>query len=762
MNSKSITNFIDKNKILILIFWIAIGSFVTIAFAPQLLSSTKSEFTAPAGTDSANAKLLLEQYFPKVVQNGEHIILFNNPSGSVLTEEFFTVNQKLVSFILEKFPDADIQGYAMVVGTELDSFKESFLSSDGKVSIVTISVIGEQHDQIEYVQELRENISSYSTSLDIYVLGQFALEADTDHSIEKDMSQIDAIVVPIVFLALIILLRNWKYLPITIIPIFLSIGTSFGLLERYINLTHGIIQGFVPSVLISLTLGVGVDYNLFLLTRFREERKLGKTVREAVDTMMERAGHTVITSGVTLILAMSGLVFFPVSMLSSVGVGISISITVLLLMNLTFTPALLLLFGNWVEKAGDMEVQKVGSKFWYSIGKFSTKNSLIVISVILLLSVPIIVNMANFSPDSQTIFFSPKGSESREGMQILQDSFGQGIIGPLSIVVVPGGGSVMTPEVFNQSHKMISRLIGELGINPFNILSQTWLNGSAIDFNFAVTAFNSSSPLYNVTQVALYRIFASPYISENVDVMRISLRIEEDVWSPEAMAKVDSINKIVREEFSTDVTGIYGVTTNSNAVIDSTMELFPLMILGIIIVIYLFIGIMFGAAVLPLRLIATIGLTLSFIFGATTVVFEYSTILNDYIPILNDMEVTFWMVPVMSFSIIIGLGIDYDVFTLERIRENLSHGMSNEEAISAGISKTSTIITSAGIIMMIAFGGLMFSSSYILVQFGFVLTVSVFLDTFLVRSVLVPSIMSIGEKWNWWPGNPVGEPVSSD
>ena len=96
----------------------------------------------------------------------------------------------------------------------------------------------------------------------------------------------------------------------------------------------------------------------------------------------------------------------------------------------------------------------------------------------------------------------------------------------------------------------------------------------------------------------------------------------------------------------------------------------------------------------------------------------------------------------------------FPVFTIERIRENVWEGMENNEAIAEGIDKTGRIITGAGIIMMIAFGGMMFSSSYILVQFGFVLTFSVFLDTFVVRTLLVPAIMSFGEKLNWWPNLP--------
>ena len=109
----------------------------------------------------------------------------------------------------------------------------------------------------------------------------------------------------------------------------------------------------------------------------------------------------------------------------------------------------------------------------------------------------------------------------------------------------------------------------------------------------------------------------------------------------------------------------------------------------------------------------------------------------------------------LFFSVILGLGLDYDIFTLERIREKrFIEGLENEEAISQALSHTGSIISGAGIIMMIAFGGLMFSSSIILVQFGFILAFAIFLDTFFVRTILLPAIMGLADKWNWWPNKP--------
>ncbi|MDH5645974.1 MAG: MMPL family transporter, partial [Candidatus Heimdallarchaeota archaeon] len=228
-----------------------------------------------------------------------------------------------------------------------------------------------------------------------------------------------------------------------------------------------------------------------------------------------------------------------------------------------------------------------------------------------------------------------------------------------------------------------------------------------------------------------------------------------DPFAPQAKEIVDQLEQIAHDTFTEKYSfGFTGSTATSKEIIDETYSNFPMMIILVIISIYALVGIMFRAIVLPARLITTVGLTIAFIYGAAQVVFEENTFVNSIFPSLDGVSVVFWMVPVMSFSIILGLGIDYDIFTIERIKENVWDGMPNNEAIAQGIDKTARVITGAGIIMMIAFGGMMFSTSYILMQFGFVLSFAVLLDTFLVRTVLVPAIMSFAEKLNWWPNKP--------
>ena len=162
---------------------------------------------------------------------------------------------------------------------------------------------------------------------------------------------------------------------------------------------------------------------------------------------------------------------------------------------------------------------------------------------------------------------------------------------------------------------------------------------------------------------------------------------------------------------------------------------------------------MFKSFFLPLRLIVTIALTMGFIFGTAYLVFETSLFYGIF-PALEANEHLFWMTPIMCFSIILGLGLDYDIFVIERVKAYVWLGYTEKEAVVHALEKTGRIITGAGLIMAIAFGGLMLSKSIVLIQFGFILALAVLIDTFIVRSILVPSILAISEKWNWWPSKP--------
>lgn len=770
----------NKRRWPILVLWILITLTFSLAFAPSFFSATKDEFEPPADSDAAIAFRLYEEYFPENLGEFSHLVIAHEEAGDVLGTELQAFTFALNSSIQQHFGDkfTGFLGYYVFAGTPFDEFKSNFISEDNTTSMIILQLDGDLSFHQEVVEHLKvfrdEYESDHTLDHDYFFTGGAELQVDTSDSVEEDLKRIDSITIPIVFIALVIILRNWKYFPVTLLPIGMTIGITFGLLERYIFFFDIIIQSFVPSALVSLSLGIGVDYNLFLLTRFREERVNGRSVQESVEIMMQHAGHTVFTSGLTLSIALAGLAFFPVTILSSIGVGITVAVLVLLATNLTFTPVLLLIIGRWIEpdrngmELTEEEIQKkTTSGFFYKVGKFATRYNYLILVLILLFTLPIAFQILQARAESETLFLAPRGSDSSEGFLLLQEKFGAGVMGPMSLLLVPENGSIYDETVFDLVIQLIRDLNAthdDLNLISFNSIAtlggqllpytlvQAWLEPSN-QINIDPTTNNTVG--YNSSNGAAYRSNVEDYINDAETALLIEILLPFDPWSPEAKALLETMQETIEDDIPSWIEyGFVGTTVDNASILDDTYRLFPIMILIVIAAIYLLVGIMFRAFILPARLIATVGLTVAFIYGAATVVFEYTTVLNDWIPLLNNVHVIFWMTPIFSFPVIIGLGIDYDIFTIERIRENVWKGMENNEAIAQGISRTASVITGAGIIMMIAFGGLMFSSSYILMQFGFILTFAVFLDTFFVRTLLVPAIMSFAERLNWWPNQP--------
>jgi RND superfamily putative drug exporter len=770
--------FLIKYKWSVMLFWGVMTLLFGFIFAANIMDVAEDTFVSPDDSDVAHADQLIATYFPELAEQHTHVVVVHNEQGLV-NDEFLTFTSNLYNTAKNEVgvEMLDFGGYYIYSNTEFDFMKDSYISPDNTTSLITLTFVGDSQnfgdETTAMVEKIREILTELSENLpdsfNVYTAGFPDLAADSMDSFEKDMGTIDMIVIPIVFILLALLLRNWKYFPISMLSIIMSLLISIGLIERFVVATDIAFPAFVLNVLFSLTLGVGVDYNLFLLSRFKEERLKGNSVDDSILTMMRYAGHTIFTSGITLIIALAGLILFPYNVISGIGVGVAFSIAVLLMVNLTFTPALVSIIGNWLEKPGEevkdkakaaeIERKATSKSIWYRVGKKATQYNYWIIAIVLLLTIPLSIQIYNQDARSESIFYTPKGYESRDGFELLQDKFGAGTILPLQLVVVPQEGDVWSDSTFDRMQTVITRLITETSLDEYSFFSHVWMDGSAINSDISATYRNSSSGSYNSSSGLMYRTFSAGLISQSEGLKDMAatahIVLPGDPFSKDANDLVEKMKVIMNEVFQDDFDwGISGFAHTLQEAIEITSKYTPIVILVVLLGIYALVGIMFRSALLPARLILTIGLTVSFIYGTAVVVFEYDTFLNEIFPELDKISVTFWMVPIVTFSIIIGLGMDYDIFTIERIKENVWNGMENNEAIAYGIAKTGRIITGAGLIMMVAFGGLMFSSTAFLIQFGFILAFAVFLDTFVVRTLLVPAIMSMAEDYNWWPTKP--------
>jgi uncharacterized membrane protein YdfJ with MMPL/SSD domain len=762
-------NFYKKTDKLVLITWIAVAVILGGVYGLQFYEKTEDDFGAPEGTDGDIANSILEEKFSLISSSNVFIFVLTSDDGeSILRESVrdFTNELKNSTYQIVGLENVgSYMGYYVLeeLGPPFDSFKTNFISADNQTTFIAVDILTNANGELSgHSPELDETAKELvPDGVKVYLTGAEPAGYDTLESLEKDLTSIHLFTIPLIIGVLIYLLREPKLLIIAISTFAISVSVTFGILDRLTVWFNLQIMSFIPTVLITIILAVGVDYNLFLLSRYREEREKGESNEKAVSSMLTHAGHTIAVSGLTLAVCFAGLTFFPMAMFSSMGISMTVAVLVNLLVNLSFTPVVLLIGNGWfskIKKIKDTEILNEKS-IWVRVGRLSSNNALKIIIIIFLLTLPVAIQSLKIEPGGQFTSLSPMGSDARTGFELLSEDFSEGMLGPIDIVLNSNqpNSSIWTNETFDYGHQIIGLLINDLGVDPMGIQSVFTLVGNPIPLNYSLALLNPTFPLNETLYPFIYQYEISSIISDDSSATVIKVTINEDPYGAKANEFIHDLRKAIAELSDELPLGyeIYvgGLSAENTDAIDETFSLFPLMIFTVLVAVYVIVGFMFKSFFLPLRLIVTIALTMGFIFGTAYLVFETSLFYGIF-PALEANEHLFWMTPIMSFSIILGLGLDYDIFVIERVKAYVWLGYTEKEAVVHALDKTGRIITGAGLIMAIAFGGLMLSKSIVLIQFGFILALAVLIDTFIVRSILVPSILAISEKWNWWPSKP--------
>jgi uncharacterized membrane protein YdfJ with MMPL/SSD domain len=593
--------------------------------------------------------------------------------------------------------------------------------------------------------------------------------------------------------------------------------------------SHIQITQFTPSIMMSITLGMGIDYTLFLLSRYLEDTS---DKHDAIRHMLQHGGHVLLLSGLTLMCTFMALCFLPLAMLKSVGIGAAVAIACALLVNLTVVPALLhTRFGNWIIVQVDPIPSNLEESFlqrpeqdesipptsvWYRLSQhlLHPYKSVIIFLIICQILVPVAWNATELDSSLAFELMMPKASPSLETFHRLGDKLGVGRLSPYRILFDGRNESVRmdSEEGFDVMHRVLDELaaidregdgmthISSTDMDEFEELKQKLMDSLGLS-----NQNRASSPLNEETILCATELesvatttFAGIAVLKNVRIPH-SLFVAAKYCAQlnpcpvEVLHLIDYVDQTAtsQDHFATFVTAILAVNPFSDEgvqwlqsaretverledggalggikidiqgsaaieydAVEAVYGAFPMVITITMLVVVLLMGMFFQSIVTPLRSVVSICMTLSFVFGLGVLVFQKGILNWTRIPSWTSTgggEIS-WLVPVMAFSIIVGLALDYDVFLICRILEyRTDHGYDHKSSIVAGLHATGGIITAAGVIMAVAFGGLMFSSSPVLYQWSFLLTTAVLLDTFVIRTLVVPIVMGWTGTFSWWP-----------
>ncbi len=569
-----------------------------------------------------------------------------------------------------------------------------------------------------YTDALRRSLRSDGPPR-AYVTGQPAIQHDVEPALREDIHRAELVAVPIALAILVAVLGLSLAVVIPLVFAACTITATLGIV--YLIATQTTMATYVPALVQLIGLGLAIDYSLLIVHRYREEAARGASVEEAVIRTMATAGRAVVFSGMAVAIGLALLLLVPVPFLRSMGVGGLLIPLMSIAAVLTLQPALLSVLGHRGMhglreiRTGVSPQAKAETGFWIRLAGAIMRRPVAWLAagatVLALASLPIV--WFQLTPGS--ISGLPDSPEAMQGFARLSVGVGPGAVTPTQVVVDSGApsGSLEGP-----TRAAVNRLADAL--------------------------FEDEE----VFVVASGR--RSPYVDPSGRYTRVVVVGRAEYGSDASRALVERL----RDVYIPDAGFPRGVTADTGGVpaqgadfLERAYGALPWVVLAVLAVTYLVLLRAFRSLVLPLKAVLLNLVTVVAVCGLLVVWFEWGV--GEWIGVTESSDIEGW-VPIFLFATLFGLSMDYEVFLVSRMREAWDEVPDTKRAIAYGLARSGRVVTAAAAIMIVAFAGFVTGRVVGLQQLGFGLAVGVLLDATLVRMVVLPSLMAVIGRWNWW------------
>jgi uncharacterized membrane protein YdfJ with MMPL/SSD domain len=573
----------------------------------------------------------------------------------------------------------------------------------------------------------RSEVQAFRTALaqqggsTVDVTGPPAVFQDIETATAADLRRAETVGIPVALLVLVLAFGTAVAAGIPLAVGGVAVVSTLGLL--FLVTSEVPLSIFVLNIATMLGLGVGIDYALLAVSRFREELRAQDDVGLAVQRTVATAGRAIAFSAIAVLIGLSGLWVFGLRVLASLAVGGSLVVFVSALAALTLLPALLGMLGHGVDRAAVLPRRfrgGGGDRRWSALAHTVMAHPWPVICGVLA-----VVGVLAFPAASATLNVPradvlPKDYGSRRGEEVLDRQFSAARLNPI-IIAVAAGARLGPLERRVAAVPGVAAVLGPAQVPPRQRRAFTGPSGSVIEVTAAMNPFS------NAARRLVERLRALPGHGT-------------DFW-------------------------VTGETAGARDFLGQIRGRAPWAIAAIVVAIYAALAAAFRSVLLPLKAIIMNTLSVAATFGVLVWVFQDGNLhgLLGFSPV-GYIDPT---LPVVLFSALFGISMDYEVFMLSRIAEARRGGSCNRDAVAVGLVATGKIITSAAAIIVVI--GLAFTTADVVIvkEIGLGLAISVFLDATLIRSLLVPATMRVLGDWNWWPARyatraPYAEPATID
>ncbi len=693
----------------VIALWIAAIVASVAAITLFLSDSLTTEIALTNNPESVRAEDLLEQRL-RGPQSTNEIIIVRSADVTVDDPQF----QALVEGI---YTDVAALGPGIIAGGTnfYQSNDPSLVSQDRRTTILPFVMAGDHEEAEDNVGGVIDIVETADGTDDFAVLitGGASISEEIGVQAQHDLERGESIGIPIALLVLVLVFGALIAAGVPLLLGILSIAVAVGATALFGQVFQ--FSFFVTNVITMMGLAIGIDYSLFIVSRYREERNRGLAKQDAIAATGATASRAVFFSGMTVVFALFGMLLVPSTIFRSLGAGAIIVVVVSVLVSLTLLPALLGLLGDKVNAlrvpfigrgAIQADHEKRGG-FWDTVTSFVMRNPVISLIASAALLIGLAVPYLDINTGSAGVSTLPEALQARQGFEILQEQFSFGLVSPAEIAIE---GDIAGDAVQGG----IERLESTLAAHP--------------EFGPGKLTVNEPG------DVALYSVPVNGDTTSN-DTLA-SVRALREEYVPQAFAGVDA----------TVLVG--GETAKTMEYIDQTAESTPIVFIFVLGLSFVLLTLVFRSIVVPFKAIIMNLLSVGAAYGLLVLVFQKG-VGNELFGFQQVDIIEAW-VPLWTFSILFGLSMDYHVFLLSRIRERFDRTGDNRESVAFGVRSTAGIITGAALIMASVFGGVALGDLVMFQQMGFGLAVAVLLDATIVRSVLVPAAMELLGDRNWY------------
>lgn len=693
-----LANFLVRKRWWVLAVWL-IAAIAIVALSPNITTIESDDQTSflPSSYESVKAETIAKQV-SKQSDAPTDIIVFKNKTHTALS----TADQQKITAVVSALSKQHLSHVDTIFTSPLQ------LSKDQTVQLATIIYNGKEQDTavINSVKTVRDALSKQVSGSDVQaaVTGGESISYDTQDSANKALKIVSIGTILLVLLLPAFIFRS----PLAgLLPVF-SVGIVFSLANALISDAGHIFNFHVSqqlSVLFTVVLfGIGTDYILFLLFRYRERLRSGDHTREAVAYALSRAGEAILSAALVVLTSFAALFFAQFGIFSSLAPGLVICVIVMMLAALTLVPALVAIIGEkifWPSKAWMVAAEKptISKKIGGIVARRPGAMTAVVALVLIVLSAFATQFKADFSSFSQP----PKNTQSGDAYTDITRAFPAGQSNPTLIYVKSD-----TPMTTKQLQPLSDKLATTQGVAK--VLPAT--------------------------------------VTTNGKLASVSLILKDDPYSTAAIDNVSGPIRTAAHSFDKSGRQVYvGGATGAIADVKRVTNrdlgvLFPIAAAFIFVIL----AVLLRSLVAPLVLLLCVSLGYAATLGATTIIFQ--DIGN------NTGLISF--IPLFMYIFVVAIGTDYNILTITRLREEVREGNRPRRASELTIEHSSATVVSAGLILAATFSSLLLGGISFLSQMGSSIAIGVALAAFVIAPFLIPSVAALLGYAIWWPGHRPG------